>query len=199
VETLSKQKQAHVWERDGLDWYVEPASSTAALLREERFVGHIHDPSCGQGNIVRTLIDHGYHASGSDLVDRAGSPGWFRGKADFLGNEAIYAENIMMNPPFYKAKGAESFIRKALSVATGKVAVFVDIKFLAGGGRANGLYREKPPNRVWIITPRPSCPPGEVLKAGGKAEGGTADWVWLIWDMTAPASGTAINWLRSEA
>lgn len=193
----TKAKNSHVWERDGLDWYVEPETSTSALLKVERFVGRIHDPSCGQGNIVRTLIANGYHASGSDLVDRAGSPGWFKGKADFLGPAAIYAENIVMNPPFYKAKGAEAFIRKALEVATGKVAAFVDIKFLAGGGRANGLYRELPPNRVWIITPRPSCPPGEVLKAGGKAEGGTADWIWMVWDKTAPHSGTVINWLRA--
>lgn len=193
----TKQKNAHVWERDGLDWYVEPESSTASLLRVERFVGRIHDPSCGQGNIVKTLIAHGYHASGSDLVDRAGSPGWFKGKADFLGPSAIFAENIIMNPPFYKAKGAEAFIRKALAVATGKVAAFVDIKFLAGGGRANGLYRDLPPSRVWIITPRPSCPPGEVLKAGGKAEGGTADWIWMVWDKTAPHSGTVTDWLRA--
>ena len=195
----TKAKKAHVWERDGLDWYVEPETSTSALLRVERFVGRIHDPSCGQGNIVKTLIAHGYHASGSDLVDRAGSPGWFKGISDFLGPEAMFADNIVMNPPFFKAKGAEAFIRKALAVATGKVAAFVDIKFLAGGGRANGLYRELPPNRVWIITPRPSCPPGEVLKAGGKAEGGTADWIWMVWDKTAPYSGTVTNWLRAEA
>lgn len=196
--TSTKAKKAHVWERDGLDWYVEPETSTAALLKVEKFVGRIHDPSCGGGNIVRTLIAHGYEASGSDLVDRAGSPGWFRGKSDFLGPEAQYAENIVMNPPFFKAKGAEAFIRKALTVATGKVAAFVDIKFLAGGGRANGIYRELPPSRVWIITPRPSCPPGEVLKAGGKAEGGTADWIWLVFDKTAPFAGTQIGWLRAD-
>ena len=84
------------------------------------------------------------------------------------------------------------------SASVEKVAAFVDIKFLAGGGRANGLYRELPPNRVWIITPRPSCPPGEVLKAGGKAEGGTADWIWMVWGKTAPHSGTVIDWLRAD-
>lgn len=192
-----KTKNVHVWERDGLDWYIEPERATGAFLDVESFTGRIHDPCCGQGNIVRTLISRGYHASGSDLVDRAGAPGWFRGRSDFLGPEAMFAENIMMNPPFFKAKGSEAFIRKALLVATGKVVVFVDIKFLAGAGRANGLFRDHPPTRVWIITPRPSCPPGEVLKAGGKAEGGTADWIWMVWDKTTPFAGTNMNWLRA--
>lgn len=191
-------KNAHIWDRDDLDWYVEPETSTAALLRVERFVGRIHDPACGQGNIVRTLIAHGYEASGSDLVDRAGSPGWFKGHADFLGDHALYDDNIVMNPPFFKAKGAEAFIRKAHAVAKGKVAAFVDIKFLAGGGRANGLYREIPPHRIWIITPRPSCPPGHVLADGSKASGGTADWCWLVWDKTAPFVGTTLGWLRGK-
>lgn len=192
-------KNAHLWERDDLDWYVEPPSATDALLRVERFVGGIHDPACGQGNIVLTASANGYAATGSDVVDRAGSPAWFMGRFDFL--KAGYPkaiDNIVVNPPFFKAKGAEAFIRKALDVARGKVAVFVDIKFLAGSGRANGLYRELPPHRVWIITPRPSCPPGHVLAAGGKAAGGTADWCWLVWDKTAPYTGTAINWLRGE-
>lgn len=191
-----REKKAHIWERDGFDWYVEPEVATAALLKVERFVGRIHDPSCGQGNIVRTLIQHGYHASGSDLVDRAGSPGWFRGKSDFLGAEPMYAENMAFNPPFYKAKGAEAFIRRALQVATGKVAAFVDMKFLAGAARAKGLYVEHPPSRVWIVTPRVSCPPGEALLAGEKAQGGEADWCWMIWDKTAQPGATVMNWLR---
>ncbi len=192
------EKKAHLWERDELDWYCEPEWATAALLKVEKFVGKSHDPACGRGNIVRTLIDAGYEASGSDLVDRAGSPGWFKGCTDFLGDHAFYADNIITNPPFYKAKGTEAFIRKALSVAKGKVAIFTDIKFLAGSGRANGIYSELPPHRVWVITPRPSCPPGHVLAAGGKASGGTADWCWMVWDLTAPFTGAELGWLRAE-
>lgn len=192
-------KNAHVWERDDLDWYVEPKRATEQLLTVERFVGRIHDPSCGQGNIVTTLITHGYHASGSDLVDRTGGAGWFRGGADFLSDGAMYAENIVMNPPFFRAKGAEAFIRKAIQVATAKIAAFVDIRFLAGDGRANGLFAEHPPNRVWIVTPRVSCPPGQYLLDGGKAGNGSSDWCWLIWDKTAPFSGTATGWLRRAA
>lgn len=194
----TKTKHAHVWQRDGLDWYVEPPSSTAALLECEQFVGRIHDPCCGGGNIVGTLLNHNYDATGTDIVDRTGGANWFKGEMDFLAPHHLPEyDNAVFNPPFYKAKGAEAFIRKALQVTKGKVAAFVDIKFLAGSGRANGLYRERPPHRVWILTPRPSCPPGEVLKAGGKAAGGTADWIWMVWDNTSPFSGTQINWLRA--
>lgn len=196
--TETKAKNAHVWQRDGLDWYVEPTESTAALLRHEQFVGSIHDPCCGGGNIVGTLLNHGYDATGTDIVDRTDRASWFKGEVDFLADHHLpQFDNAVMNPPFYKAKGAEAFIRKALRVTRGKVAAFVDVKFLAGSKRANGLYRDHPPHRVWILTPRPSCPPGEVLKAGGKAEGGTADWCWLVWDNTAPNTGTVISWTRS--
>lgn len=194
----TKQKNAHVWERPDLDWYVEPERCTAQLLQVERFVGHIHDPCCGQGNIVKTLIAHGYHASGSDLVDRAGSPGWFKGTSDFLGPTAMWTDNIVMNPPFFRGKGTEGFIRKALQVARGKVAVFTELRFLTSEGRADGLYRDHPPTRVWMVTPRPSCPPGEFLKTGGKATGGNPDFCWLVWSLTEAHAGTQFNWLRAK-
>ncbi|GLK69204.1 hypothetical protein [Hansschlegelia plantiphila] len=189
-------KAAHVWERDGLDWYVEERRCTSGLLTVERFVGAVWDPSCGGGNIVEEMLAAGVDAVGTDIKQRV-QRWWFRGERDFLAFEGQpLAQNIVMNPPFFRAKGAEAFIRKALSLATGKVVAFVDIKFLAGGARAQGLYADLPPTRVWVISPRPSCPPGEYLANGGKAEGGTADWCWLVWDLTAPRAETQIRWLR---
>lgn len=189
-------KAAHVWARDPHDWYVEPESSTDALLREEAFVGGVYDPCCGGGNIVRAARRAGLNGYGADLVRRAGqNPAWFAGVQDFLEDHRP-RHNIIMNPPFFRAKGAEAFIRHALDVSAYKVAAFVDLKFLAGSGRANGLYAEHPPSRVWIVTPRPSCPPGEYLLAGNEAGGGTADWVWLVWDKTEPFTGTGFGWLR---
>lgn len=61
---------------------------------------------------------------------------------------------------------------------------------------AAGLYAECPPRRIYILTPRPSCPPGEYLLNGGKAGGGTADWCWLVWDLQSPHTGTTFHWLR---
>lgn len=60
-----------------------------------------------------------------------------------------------------------------------------------GGALAERIGDE----RVYILAPRPSCPPGEYLKAGNKAGGGTADWIWAVWDRTAPAAPTTMHWL----
>ena len=193
------EKKAHVWERDQLDWYVEPPAATEALLTVERFAGRVFDPCCGQGNIVRTLIDCGVQAYGSDIRQRVWpQPSWFVAEADFLAGDANGPHpNIVMNPPFFRAKGAEAFIRHAIGQASAKVAAFVDVRFLAGADRANGLFAEHPPHRIWVITPRVSCPPGSFLADGGKAGNGSSDWCWLVWDLTAPAPvRSEFGWLR---
>lgn len=191
-----KAKGSHIWQRDGLDWYVEELRASAALFRVERFVGAVWDPSCGQGNIIRSAREAGLSAIGSDIVARPGADGWVVTR-DFLKDESgPLAPNLAFNPPFFRGVGAEAFIRHALSLASGKVCAFVDLKFLAGIKRAGGLYTEHRPHRCWIITPRVSCPPGEYLLAGNKAGGGTADWIWLVWDLTAPPStGMITDWL----
>ena len=68
----------------------------------------------------------------------------------------------------------------------------------AAQARANGLFAEFPPFRIWIVTPRVSCPPGTYLAAGTKAGNGSSDWCWMVWDLTAPPSPTRVDWLRRE-
>lgn len=193
-------KAAHVWERDPHDWYIEPTRVTVQLLAREAFEGWIHDPFCGGGNIVQTLADAGHVATGSDLIRRTSAP-WFIGEADFFNGPygAFGAPNVVSNPPFYRAKGTEDATRRILELTPGKVAVFVEARFLQGSGRARGLWRDTPPSRVWIITPRASCPPGSFLASGGKAGNGSADWLWLVWDPIGerlPAGGSpALGWL----
>lgn len=194
----AEAKNAHVWLRDKHDWYVEPTAATEALLKVEAFIGTVWDPACGQGNVIAAFEGRN-PLMGSDIVQRTAAR-WFAGPSDFLAldpqNMAARVENIVTNPPFFRGQGTDAFIRKALEIATAKVAVFTDIRFLAGGGRARGLYRECPPDRIWIVTPRVSCPPGSYLAAGGKASGGSADWCWLVWDRTAPHSDTRLGWLH---
>ncbi len=203
MSEILKKKQAHIWERGEHDWYCEPPRASDALFRVEKFDGCIWDPAAGKGNIVLSAICAGYEAVGSDIVDRNPvDPPWFIGEIDFLKNYrrssliADNAPNIVTNPPFYRAKGAEAFIRKALSLATGKVCAFVDIRFVAGDGRATGLFKEHPPTRIWVIHPRVSCPPGEYLEAGGKAGNGSSDWCWITWDLQDPIDHTELKWLN---
>lgn len=195
---MPKTRKAQIFERDELDWYVEPARVTAQLLAVEKFSGPVHDPSCGTGSIVLGLIEEGYEATGSDVRNRLSAPvSWWDGTRDFLVDTRRH-RNLCMNPPYFSGKGTESFIRHALTVATVKVCVFVDRRFLTGKTRANGLYTEHPPTRVWEITPRPSCPPGAWLAAGNIAGGGTADYCWLVWDLAVPSGRTELGWLRGE-
>lgn len=200
----TRDLKAKIWERDELDWYVEPVIATEQLLKVEGFIGVVWDPACGAGNIIEACRRVGLDAVGSDIKQRvARRPSWFLREFDFLKEEPKFdgdlAPNIICNPPFFRAKGAEAFIRRSLAFARGKVAVFVDIRFLAGSERANGLFSDHPPARIWVVTPRVSCPPGSYLAAGNKAGNGSSDWVWLVWDLTAPRTATTFHWLRAVA
>ena len=179
------RKKARLWKRAARDFYLEPADCTAALLRVEALDGEIWDPACGVGHVVATLRAAGRNAYGTDCMRRVpeATP-WFLAEHDFLG-EAVWPsrpDHIVCNPPFGRGLTAEAFIRQALGLARRSVAVFVDYRFLASARRWTGLFREHPPARAWLLYPRPSCPPGDYLLGGGRAEGGTADFVWLVWE-----------------
>lgn len=200
---MTKLKAAHTWDRDPHDWYVEPGRCTHQMLNAgEDFPGFTHDPCCGGGNIVRAMRGRGHEVTGSDLIDRPSTwdkDQWHLGVSDFLGDGCglFGADNCVFNPPFYQAVGAEACIRRALHLAPGKVAAFVDIRFIAGGKRAAGLFADHPPSRIWVVTPRASCPPGAWLAAGNTAGSGTADYAWLVWDAErrAPGRTSDLGWL----
>lgn len=198
----AKRLKAHAWPRHPQDWYVEPGRVTRQLLAVERFESTTLDPACGGGNIVTSFLDAGLPCLGTDLVRRVdeGTP-WFDREFDFMkgdhtGLSGLMFDNIVMNPPFYRAKGAETFIRRAIALAPRKVAAFVETRFLGSEGRANGLFAEFPPTAIWIVTPRPSCPPGDYLEAGNTAESGKSDWCWIVWEKGA--ARRPLDWLRAE-
>lgn len=193
-----QRKDAHLWIRDPHDWYVEPVKSTEQLLTVENFPGWTHDPCCGQGNIVETMLATGYTVTGSDLIQRVAAP-WHLGQADFLdGDDGLFgADNCVFNPPYYRAIGAEQACMRALEKAPGKVAAFLEARFLFGANRARRFWREHPPNRLWLLTDRPSCPPGVWLAAGNKAEGGEQSFFWAVWDAKRLPAGClpSMGWL----
>ena len=191
----ARDLKAKIWDRDEFDWYVEPEKASAALFKVERFVGDIWDPCCGGGNIVRSARAAGHVSRGTDVVNR--DPTTCSAIMDFLAIHAS-ADNIVMNPPFFHAKGAEDFIRKAVRITRGKVAAFVDVRFIAGAKRAQGLFKDHAPARIWIVTPRVSCPPGSYLAAGNKAGNGSSDWCWLVWTIGEPARPTELRWLNVD-
>lgn len=200
--TVSTPKEAHLWERDPHDWYVEEPWCTTALARMETFVGNVWDPCCGQGNIPLALHKVGVSAYGTDIIerrpDRRGTIGldFFE---DAKTREPETIDNVVSNPPYFSGKGTEDFIRAAWPLVRRKLCVYADVRFLGGDERAENLYQEIPPSRIYMLTPRPSCPPGAYLLAGNKAGGGTQNYVWLVYDKHVAMFGTTWHWLRRGA
>lgn len=183
-----KPLKAHIWDREVDEHYVEPAWCSKRLFEDEGFSGAVYDPCCGFGTIVKEALKHGLSAYGSDLVQR----GWdsTRTPHDFLAPSVESHQNIVCNPPF---NIAQAFAEAALARASRKVALIFPTARL----NAAHWLREAPPARVWLMTPRPSMPPGYTIAAGEKPGGGKMDFCWIVWerDWHGP---TQLCWLRRD-
>ena len=183
----------HPW-----DWYVEQSWVTHRLcdvVELEHDVTYF-DPACGACTIPDALAARGLMAFGTDKFRRGASPR-FLNEHDFLGDQLLLIErwcrlSIVMNPPYSYQNGtlvkglAERFVRKALAIATHKVAALLPVKWLASAGRAR-LFIEFPPT-IYILSERPTMPPGDQVAAMGKRafKGGKVDYMWLVWDKRRP-------------
>lgn len=173
-----KIKNAHLWERDIHDWYVEPFECSSALFAVETFRGAIWDPACGIGRIVIEARHAGLKAIGTDIVKRSEL---CVATTDFLAATArAKFSNIVTNPPF---SIAEEFVQHALSIVRpgGKVAMLLPLVWMAGFSTKRHWLPTSPLRRVYPISPRPSMPPGAVIQAGQKPGNGTKDFAWFVW------------------
>lgn len=194
----TKTLNAHLWVRDEHDWYVEPEWCSERLFAEEPFSGDIFDPSCGTGRIVEAAIAAGYHASGADIVVRTAVDFEITLRNFLSDDEIIIAHNIVSNPPFKHCgdRADYTYVKRALKASLRKVALLMPIAWLNGDERSRWL-ETTPLRRVWVLTPRPSMPPGAVLKAGKKPGQGTADFAWYVWQHGYKGA-PEIRWLRRD-
>jgi len=174
--------------------YVEPFWVSERLFEEERFKGRIYDPACGFGRIVVTALRRGFDAYGADLVDRGREPQrelYFCGYTpeDFFDHESVH-NNIVSNPPFDRF---EEFTKHALARTTDKVALIMPTARL----NAARWLEDTPLQTVWLLTPRPSMPPGHVIKANGKVGGGKSDYCWLIFNHKRTGQ-PKLKWMRRD-
>jgi hypothetical protein len=193
-----RKKEANVWARDPHDYYVEPEFCSRRLFELEKFEGNIVDPACGSGRIVRAAIDAGYDARGYDIVKRGPYCLDERDFLHFAWPHARPVHNIIINPPFKHCNGRAgfAFIKRALELATGKVALLLPASFDCGA--ANGAFLASTPfRRKLIITPRPSMPPGAVIESGMKPGNGTTDFAFYIW-LRGYDGRPEIGWLRRD-
>jgi hypothetical protein len=183
-----KKLNAHLWERDPNDWYIEEEWVPRRLFQAERFEGPIWDPSAGKMTIPHAALAAGYEAIGSDLISRGYGE---IGGVDFMALRTPLkmhgkaARSIVTNPPFgiadnnYRALTA-GYVSKALRMAEHKVAMILPANWLFGDDRSRWL-EATPLRRVWLLTPRPSMPPGAVIVAGVNPGGGEKDFAVFVW------------------
>ena len=166
--------------------YVEPFWVSERLFQEEQFIGGgVYDPACGFGRIVESAWRAGLAAYGSDIADR----GWSDQPRDFFKHTDKHA-NIVSNPPF---DVFEKFTKHALARARRKVALIMPTARL---NAARWLY-DTPLQSVWLLTPRPSMPPGHVIRANGKVGGGKSDYCWLVFEH-GYSSHPELKWLHRD-
>lgn len=187
-----REKNAHLWARDPLDFYTEPEWTSERLFQQVKFPGPIYDPACGLGRIVKAAREAEYQCEGSDLMRRSKFCDF---EADFLSRPigSWCPGTIICNPPF---KYAQAFVKRALQVAEYEVAMLLPAKWRSSDKRSRWL-ETTPLWMVLDITPRPSMPPGAVIEAGEKPGGGREDFAWYLWkkNHTGPYQG---GWLRRD-
>lgn len=182
-----KPKLAQIWDREEHEHYVEPEWCSQRLFEVEPFVQEIWDPACGFGRICESARAFGHAVKATDVVDRG--YGRFHGARDFLSEDDM-AANIVSNPPFDMF---QDFANHALKLARNKVALI----WLVPRLNAARWLAETPLARVWLLTPRPSMPPGHTITAGQKPGGGTQDFCWLVWEQGYRGK-PELGWLRRD-
>jgi len=168
---------------NGPDFFPTPAWATHALIDNERFDGGVWESACGNGAMSKVLEQAARSVTSSDLYDR----GFGEGGVDFL--EADWcADNIVTNPPY---NAAEGFVRSGVRLARRKFALLLRLAFLEGANRANTIFAETPPSRVWVFSERITFYPAGAVQQGS----GTTAYAWFVWDKDAP-SGTDLKWFK---
>jgi hypothetical protein len=165
----------------GPDYFPTPAWATHALMENECFEGEIWECACGDGAMSRVLASKGNNVRSSDLFDR----GFGEIGIDF-NTAKTCSDNIVTNPPYNSAEG---FVRSGVKLARRKFALLLRLAFLEGANRANTIYTEYPPSRVWVFSERITFYPAGAVRGGS----GTTAYAWFVWDKDAQ-SETQLKW-----
>lgn len=167
----------------GPDFFPTPKWATFALIDNEKFKGEIWESACGDGAMSRVLEETGRSVFSSDLHNR----GYGESGRDFLVSSRR-ADNIVTNPPYNSAEG---FVAAGVKNASRKFALLLRLAFLEGANRANTIFANAPPSRVWVFSERITFYPSGVEPKGT----GTTAYAWFVWDKEAP-SRTELKWFK---
>ncbi|WP_421878404.1 hypothetical protein [Pacificispira sp.] len=175
------------YEREPDHWYVDEPWVSALLFAAFRdFAPLICDPCAGSGNIPKSARSFGYDVVSMDLRDRGyialDRVGNFLGMTD-LPRGAAGVADFVFNPPYDRGVLAIDFIRHALTLTRRYVAAVVTESFLASEDRYLDFTEGLPLARVWVLSSRPSMPPGG---RGIKPTGGQTNYHWHLYDRLHP-------------
>jgi hypothetical protein len=174
AQVIAGRSDVDGYKRERDDFYPTPVRATESLLQAESFEGDIWEPACGDGAISKVLEAAGYRVASTDLVDR----GFGESRIDFLMEHKTRAPNIVTNPPF---KLAVPFVRHALTLTAGKVAMLLKIAFLEGIERAE-LFANSPLARVHVFSRRLAFVPGGTSSARKLDGGGMMAFAWFVFE-----------------
>lgn len=167
----------------GADFYPTPEWASYALLANESFKGKIWECACGDGAISKVLQTDNDNVISTDLYDR----GFGKTGLDFLTTNRKVC-NIVTNPPY---NSAQKFIEHGYSLIRRKMALLLRLAFLEGIHRANTIFSQIPPSRIWVFSERISFyPKGKSVKGSG-----TTAYAWYIWDKKYEGP-TQLNWIK---
>ncbi len=167
----------------GADFFPTPSWATHALVDNEHFEGDIWECACGDGAMAEVLEKTGNKIFSSDLYDRGyGEPGH-----DFT-LTGRKCSNIITNPPY---NSAEAFVDSGLQASQKKFALLLRLAFLEGKNRAEKIFKERYPARVWVFSERITFYPKGVEAKGG----GTTAYAWFVWDKEASGQ-TELRWIK---
>lgn len=211
---MSQNRSTAVMQRrhvapDSLDYFPTPPWATRALcefLADElgdldRFT--CWEPACGEGHMVRPLLECFGGVRASDVHRYALPPGLGEHELmDFVmfGDGEPQVDVLLSNPPFQLA---QAFIETGRKVARRAVAMLVRSAFLEGEKRYEQLWSGRPPTYILQFTERVVMLEGRLVqsntvdpfaeKPGTKASSATA-YVWLVW-IQGGVRTTRFHWI----
>lgn len=153
--------------RAARDFYATPEAAFRPLLNYLHFDVYFWEPACGDGRIVRWLLESGRRACGADL-----HPG--NGCAiirDFL-TDPSRRQFIITNPPFSLAL---EFCNHALTHAP-EVMMLLRLNFLASQLR-RPWWAVHEPDALFVLSERPSFGKNKHGRKGTDA----CEYAWFYW------------------
>ena len=131
---------------------------------------HIHDPACGEDDILKALQECGInnYLSGSDITNGD----------DFLIDNGLH-DIIFTNPPFSLAS---LFLEQAFRVANDAIIFLLPLDYLHGQDRFDSFYANQKDfylSQVYIFVRRPMFT--DKVRPDGCYNTGSVTFAWFVW------------------